>query len=165
MKLLRRLPILSAAMMCAFTLLHAAPAAAEVTTNISTPFNVTIFVPCANNGTGEVVDLSGFLHQLTTLTISNAERHITSKTKFQPQGVSGTGRTTGYRYRGTGITQSTMNFDGVDTFPFVFTFVNNFRIIGQGPGNNFTLHENIHQTISSSGALTAFVDNFSVDCK
>jgi len=43
--------------------------------------------------------------------------------------------------------------------------VNNFRIIGQGPGNNFLVHETFHFTINANGNVTAFVDHFSVDCK
>src|SRR5437870_11727085 len=45
------------------------------------------------------------------------------------------------------------------------TFVNNFRIIGQARGNNFLIHENFHITINANGRVTAFVDNFSVDCR
>jgi len=43
--------------------------------------------------------------------------------------------------------------------------VNNFYMIGQGPGNNFKVHETYHYTIDANGELTAFVDNFSVTCK
>jgi hypothetical protein len=45
------------------------------------------------------------------------------------------------------------------------TFVNNFRIIGQGPGNNFLVHEVFHITFNANGSITAFVDKFSVDCR
>jgi hypothetical protein len=43
--------------------------------------------------------------------------------------------------------------------------VNNFRIIGQGTGNNFLVHETFHITVNADGTMTASVDNFSVDCK
>ena len=43
--------------------------------------------------------------------------------------------------------------------------MNNFRIIGQGPGNNFLVHETFHVTINANGVVTATVDNFSVECK
>jgi hypothetical protein len=45
------------------------------------------------------------------------------------------------------------------------TFVNNFRIIGQGPGNNFLVHETMHITLNAAGFLTVFHDNITVDCK
>jgi len=53
----------------------------------------------------------------------------------------------------------------VVAFPLIFTFVNNFKIIGQGPNNNFLVHENLHVTINADGTLTAFVDNFSFTCQ
>jgi hypothetical protein len=43
--------------------------------------------------------------------------------------------------------------------------VNNFRIIGQGPGNNYLVHEVFHVTINANGEVTAYVDNFSIECK
>ena len=45
------------------------------------------------------------------------------------------------------------------------TFVNNFRIIGQGPGNNFLLHEDFHITVNANGDVITSHDNFSADCK
>jgi len=48
--------------------------------------------------------------------------------------------------------------------PFTFTSVNNFRIIGQGPGNNSVVHENTHITINANGTITASVDNFKATC-
>lgn len=57
-----------------------------------------------------------------------------------------------------------MHFDVV-AFPLNVTFVNNFRIIGQGPDNNFLVHENLHMTVNPNGALTSFVDNFSLTCQ
>jgi hypothetical protein len=52
----------------------------------------------------------------------------------------------------------------VVSFPFIETFVNNFKIIGQGPGNNFLVHQNVHITVNANGTLTASVDNFSTEC-
>ena len=43
------------------------------------------------------------------------------------------------------------------------TFVNNFKFIGQGPDNNFTVHENTHVTFNANGDLTAFIDNIKID--
>jgi hypothetical protein len=45
------------------------------------------------------------------------------------------------------------------------TYVNNFRIIGQGPGNNFLVHETMHITLNAAGILTVSHDNINVDCK
>lgn len=40
-----------------------------------------------------------------------------------------------------------------------------FHIIGQGTGNNFLRHEKFDITINAMGVVSAFVDNFSVDCR
>jgi hypothetical protein len=68
------------------------------------------------------------------------------------------------KYQATGVTQD--YFKGAfNNGQFNQTFVNNFRIIGQGPGNNFLVHENFHLTINANGEVTATHDNFSVECK
>lgn len=48
---------------------------------------------------------------------------------------------------------------------FQTMFVNNFRIIRQGPGNNLLVREALHVTVNAKGDITATVDNLSVDCK
>jgi len=83
---------------------------------------------------------------------------------FQPQGISGTGETTGAKYQGTGATQESFT-NSFQNGQANETFINNFRIIGQGPGNNFLVHETLHFTINADGTVTVFHDNFSVDCK
>jgi hypothetical protein len=134
------------------------------TTNTTLPISLTVFVPCANAGAGEIVALSGDLHDLFHVTIS-ASGQVTVKFQDNPQGVSGVGQTTGDTYQGTGVTQQMITFDGVDGFPFEFTFINNFRIIGQGPGNNLLVHATEHVTVHANGEVTAVVTNLSVDCK
>jgi hypothetical protein len=149
-----------------FGLLHSTFAAARAlteTTNLSIPTDLAVFIPCANNGAGEVVQLSGPLHVLFHFTISARDK-IVIKSHFQPQGISGVGQTTGDKYRATGVTQETTTFDGTGV-PFETTLVNNFRIIGQGPGNNLLVHQNMHVTINAKGEVTVFVDNFKFDCK
>jgi len=32
-------------------------------------------------------------------------------------------------------------------------------------GNNFLVHETFHVTINANGSVTAFLDNFSIDCR
>jgi hypothetical protein len=93
---------------------------------------------------------------------ANANGGFSVESHFQPQGISGVGLSSGVKYQGTGVTSSRFNIKGL---PFTDTFINNFRIIGQGPGNNFLLHENFHVTVNANGEMTAFVDNFRVACK
>ena len=139
-----------------------APAHAEVQTNASIPIEVTVFVPCAADGAGESVTLTGDLHVLMSLTVNN--NHVSFHAHVQPQGVSGTGSVTGDKYQGTGATNFNLEAD-VDEFPMNATVVNNIRVIGQGPGNNLLVHENFHVTFNADGTMTAFVDNFRAECK
>jgi len=138
------------------------PAAAEVVTNDRTDIQLIVFVPCAASGVGENLDLSGPLHTLISLTINgnNASGYF----HFQPQGISGTGETTGTRYNATGVTQQSFK-SSLQNGQSNLTFVNNFRMIGQGPGNNYLVHETMHITINADGMVTVLHDNFSIDCK
>lgn len=139
------------------------PAAAEVfTDNFKEPIDLLVFVPCADGGAGDLVLLSGNLHILTHLTV-NGNRFV-YKDHFQPQGISGVGLSTGDKYQATGVTQDRFGGSFVNG-QFSETFVNNFRIIGQGPGNNFLVHENFHVTINANGEVTVVLDNFRTACK
>jgi hypothetical protein len=141
----------------------AAVAAAETfTQNESIPIDLVVFVSCANGGAGELVFMSGDLHILTHYTLSNSGNYHV-KQHFQPQGISGYGEISGDKYQATGGTQEEYNENG--PLPITDTYINNFRIIGQGPDNNYLVHENVHITINANGVLTSYVDNFSVECK
>jgi hypothetical protein len=141
-------------------LLLSLPATAAVITNASFPFSLTVFVPCAAGGMGEVVELTGRLHDTFGVTAnSNGLFHL--EVHDNPQGVSGIGQTTGDRYKATGMTR----FQIVSDAPYEIISVDNFKIIGPGPGNNFTVHDNLHIRIDGEGQVTAFHDNFRAQCK
>jgi hypothetical protein len=117
------------------------PMQATVTTNTSIPITLGVDIPCA----GEVVVLNGPLHILFSVTFDSAGGfHMMAL--FQPQGISGLGQTSGAKYQATGETEFQTNAKAV---PFETSFVNNFKIIGQGPGNNLLIHENMHLTVNA----------------
>jgi hypothetical protein len=60
-------------------------------------------------------------------------------THVRPSGVVGIGLVSGKMYRGTGGTFEAEGYDA-DGYPATYSFVNNFRIVGQGPGNNLLMH-------------------------
>lgn len=124
------------------------------------PLDREVFVACAAGGAGEVVHLTGELHELLHITLDSAGGvHV--REHLNPQGVSGTGLTTGDKYQGTGVSQ----FESNGKVGAEITTVDNFRIIGQGNGNNLLVHGNLHITVNPDGTVTAFHDNFSVECK
>ena len=137
------------------------PAFAASTTS-SSRFNIDIivFVPCAEGGAGEFVELSGSLHDLFQVT-DNGKGKFILHFHDNPQGVVGTGLSSGDKYRGTGVTQGIIVVGSGVTE----TFVNNFRIIGQGADNNYTVHDNSHLRVNPDGTVTSFHDNFSITCK
>ena len=139
-----------------------AASALAITTNDFVPFAQVAFVPCANGGAGEQVLISGTLHIEQHITING--NRATIKSHFQPQGAGGVGLTTGDNYNATGVTQE------VDTVALTggateFTFVNNFKIIGQGANNNLLVHQLVHVTINANGDVTNTVDNTSAECQ
>ena len=125
-------------------------------------FVLNSFVPCADGGNGEMVDMSGPLHFLFQTTVNG--NNFVTRFHAQPQGISGIGQTTGDKYQATGVTQGQFKGSFVNG-QFEVTEINNFRIIGQGPGNNFLVHSTFHVTVNANGFVTAFVDNSSIDCK
>jgi len=159
---MKRQVVLAAVGIASLLALAAAPAAAGTLLNVSVPTTLTVFVPCANGGTGENVDVSGNLHILLSETI-NANR-VSGTEHFQPQGISGVGELDGVKYQATGVTDTTFS-GSLTNGQFQETFINRFDFIGQGPGNNMLVHETLHITFNANGAVTVFFDNFSLTCK
>jgi hypothetical protein len=137
--------------------------ASVVTSNLKFPISLAQFVPCANGGKGEIVVLSGNLHLITHTTINANNAHIMMS--LNPQGVSGVGSATGDKYQGNGVTRQIVNVPVNGSSPNNFTFVDNFRIIGQGPGNNYLVHENNHMAVNANGTITVDKTHLSVACK
>jgi len=138
-------------------------AAIASTTNDIVPIDLTVFVPCANDGAGELVHAVGTIHQLLS-TVINANGTITLRSHFQPQGLTGIGLTTGDKYNATGVTQ-TADKNITAPFPAVSKFIDNFRLIAAGPDNNLLVHEEGHLTINANGTVTVFVDHVSEECR
>lgn len=134
---------------------------AGVVFNTSDEISLSVFVPCAAGGAGEIVDLSGPLHTLITFTINS--NNISGVEHFQPQGISGSGETTGLKYQATGVTSTSFKVS-LQNGQSSQTFINRFDIIGQGPGNNFRVQETAHLTFNADGSVTVFFDNFRVEC-
>ena len=134
--------------------------ATAFTESLKFTIDLLAFIPCANGGAGELVTFSGTLHEVFHLTING--QNFLLKLHDQPQGLKGVGETTGDVYNATGVTQDKSRSG---TVGFTETFVNNFKLIGPGPGNNLLIHENVHVTVNANGTLTVFHDHFTADCK
>ena len=150
------------ATICVLAMLVVQNTRADVTTNDETDIFLTVYIPCAAGGIGEVVDLSGPLHTLISFTVSN--NNVSGKFHFQPQGIGGVGEVSGVKYQATGVTEETFK-TSLRNGQASLTFVNNFRMIGQGPANNFLVHETFHFMLNADGTATVIHDDFTADCK
>jgi hypothetical protein len=126
--------------------------------SVKFPLDMYVYVPCALGGQGEDVLLSGNLHALFHLTF-DANGGFQGAFNDNPQGVSGVGSASGIKYQGTGVSHS--NFTG--KIGSAETFVNNFRIIGQGAGGDILIHDLYH--VNGNGTVTADVGNVSAECE
>lgn len=130
---------------------------------LTLPLKRTLWIACANDGLGEDVAIEGEL-VIRTHSTEDENGGVHLVTHVRPSGVVGVGAVSGLRYRGTGGTFLHEGY-AADGFPAVYSFVNNFRIIGQGPSNNLSIHMTVHQTVNAGGELTADVDLSHSDCR
>lgn len=155
--------LILASLMVLFAVGGVSAAAVTYTETIKIPYNRGVFVPCAAGGAGEEVSLSGNL-LIQNHTSINSDGGFIFETLFNAQDISGIGQTSGDKYQATGMTQYFQHI-GSGGLPIQYTVVNNFRIIGQGNGNNSLVHETYHVTVNAKGEWTATVDNFLLECK
>ena len=132
-------------------------------TQLTLPLKRTLWISCANDGLGEDVTIEGEL-EIRTHSTDDGNGGVHLSTHVRPSRVTGVGEVSGLKYRGTGGTFEGERYAS-DGFSAVYSFVNNFRIIGQGPRNNLLMHMTVHQTMNASGELTADVDLSHSDCK
>jgi hypothetical protein len=138
------------------------PDFSAITFTTSDKFDIGLiaFIPCANAGAGEFVDFSGTLHEVFHTTINGSS--FVQKIHDQPQGLKGVGEITGAVWNATGVTQDRFRSG---TVGFTETFINNFKLIGPGTGNDLLIHENLHITVNGNGTLKVFRDHVTVSCK
>jgi hypothetical protein len=137
-------------------------AANAVSSNFFTPIlDVTVLVPCANNGAGELVDLNGNGHYTFTTTTTPTAISITTAYRWQ---LSGLGRLTGAKYQSSWGGQTKESFEGIE-FPYHYTSIGTIRVTGQGPSDNFVMRTTIHKTVNADGTVTAYIDNYNVSCR
>ena len=72
------------------------------------------------------------------------------------------GLTSGATYHATGETQGTTTIKAKGGISD--TFVNNFKIIGEGSAQNFLQTDVIHLTVNANGVVTATVEKSMIRC-
>ena len=139
------------------TVALALPVAAQAAaTTEPIPFD-TVILAC----NGDPIHLSGTLLGIFTETETPSGGFVVSS-HFQPQGLRGVDLVTGTKFIGTGLTReiTVVSPPGGVTD----TFVNQFHIQATRGAQSFVVSEVSHITITPTGAITAFVDNFRATC-
>jgi hypothetical protein len=131
----------------------AAGAKAEIVTNTTVSYAYSGWVPCANGGLGELMTGTIDAHILETST-SKASQFL-----FDAHGTL-VGRATGDSYRLAALTRGgsvTVLDHGT------LTYVDRYRLIGPGPGNNLIVRETAHIT-RNGDADVVDQDSFDIEC-
>ena len=154
--MLRRLIILLAVV--ASGLIAATSASAARATTEKIPFDVVL---APEEACGEAIHLSGTLLAQFRFTESRGG-NVTIGFHFNPQGITGVGLTSGATYHATGETQGTTTIKA--TGGISDTFVNNFKIIGEGRAPNYLQTDVVHLTVNAQGVVTATVEKVTIRC-
>lgn len=119
----------------------AAPRSPHEGFNRSVPFVVSEFVPCAAGGQGEWVTVEGSLHESWTFhTDASGTSHASAH--VNPQGLTGTGWTTGERYNAVGNLRTVHNYDDGRV---VGGTQNRTTFVGRGNGVRFEMVLRTHE--------------------
>jgi hypothetical protein len=153
--MLRRLLISLAVGAC--SLLAITSASATATTE-KIPFD---FVLAPEEACGEAIHLSGTLLAEFSFTESSGG-NVEIGFHFNPQGITGVGQTSGATYHATGVTLGTTTIKAKGGISD--TFVNSFKIIGEGSAPNFLETDVVHLTVNAKGVVTATVEKSTIRC-
>jgi len=119
------------------------------------------FVLAPEEACGEAIHLSGTLLAEFSFT-ETSSGNVEIGFHFNPQGITGVGLTSGATYHATGETLGTTTIRA--TGGISDTFVNNFKIIGEGSALNFLETDVIHVTVNANGVVTATVEKSMIRC-
>jgi hypothetical protein len=141
----------------------ATPARAEAITitdnTVNSPVAFSQLVACAAGGAGELVDFTGTFHYIYSFT-GSSDGPVHYKITALAQNVVGIGQVTGDSYIYSGGYMET----GVLSMGETVTSLFDFRVIGQGAGNNFIAHTVTHYTINANGELVVDFDMTGATC-
>jgi hypothetical protein len=126
----------------------------------SVPVNSTYFVSCANGGAGEEVELSGKLNVVLQYTVNDNRYTLTYH--VNPQGLSGTGLTTGEKFTGSGGSQGTQSGSLSDD-QFTYTFTEQLRIVSAR--SSLIVNYKFHVTVTPEGQFTTSISDERVVCR
>lgn len=135
-------------------------AQAEVVSNTTVSYAYAGFVPCANGGAGELMTGTIDAHNLVTSTVNDNVDVWQFASELRGSLV---GRVTGDTYRLTGVTRGTYT-ESLQGDVSTSTYVNRYRLIGPGAGNDLVVRETAHVTRSGDDVVVRH-DDFDIECR
>lgn len=158
-RLLRFLCIISLLALAAMLVSVRGGSAQEKYSNIVIPFSKTVAVSCASDS----VTISGEAHWVFGVKWDEAGG-LHGRNFHNLVGVSGVSTITGVKYQAMEVRSRISHFVHQSP-PYELISVESFRLIGQGPGNNYTVMYTDHTTVNADGTVTADFHIDRVDCK
>lgn len=135
-------------------------AQAEVVSNTTVSYAYAGFVPCANGGAGELMTGTIDAHNLVTSTVNDNVDVWQFASELRGSLV---GRVTGDTYRLTGVTRGTYT-ESLQGDVSTSTYVNRYRLIGPGAGNDLVVRETAHVTRDGDDVVVRH-DDFDIECR
>lgn len=138
----------------------AGTAGVDPTSVIRFPIDATYFVPCANGGAGETLEIRGTLVMVTHES-EDAGGGYHFHTTTSPQNVRAVGLDSGNQYRGVGVTSERFNLVAGETH----SYENVYRLVGMGDAETYSRHDVVHVTLDASGESRASVSSTRITCR
>jgi hypothetical protein len=135
-----------------------AAAQAQTVSNTTVSYAYSGWVPCANDGAGELMNGVIDAHILETSTTN--DNVDAWKFEFAPRG-SLVGSVTGDTYRLGGVEHGT--YVETQSGRYTATYTHSYHLIGPGGGNNLVVRETAHLTLDGD-AVVVDRDEFSIEC-
>ena len=135
-------------------------AQADVTTNERVSIAYAGYVPCANGGGGELLTGAIDAHILASETVNGS--NDAWQFLFEVHGEL-VGRITGDTYRVAGVERGSYT-QSLGSDHSTLTYVNRYRLVGPGPGNDLFVRETAHLTVDADENVIVQRDDFGIDC-
>jgi hypothetical protein len=118
------------------------------------------YVPCANGGAGELLTGTIDAHNLASETVNG--NHAAWQFLFERHGEL-VGQITGDTYRLSGVEHGAYT-QSLDSDHSTLTYVNRYRLVGPGSGNDLIVRESAHITLDAGENVVVQRNDFTVDC-
>ena len=133
---------------------------AGVTANEHLSIAYSGYVPCANGGSGELLTGTIDVHNVASETVSGDQ--AAWQFLFERRGEL-VGQISGDVYRLNGVEHGAYT-QSLDSDHSTLTYVNRYRLVGPGSGNNLSVRETAHITLDADENVVVQRDDFTIDC-